>query len=81
MPMPDLVIYHVNIMKNRDMNDNIDIEVEIDRNDMRINVEEIAVNRGIGDYVNKIAVIYIRANGNNNEYDHTTKKLSKIILM
>ena len=68
--MPDLVIYHINNMKDRELNDNLEIEVELDRKDVRINVENNAEDRSYKDYIDRISENYIRANGNTNGYDH-----------
>jgi len=41
MPMPDLVVYHLNNMGDRDLNDKNDIEVEIERNDIHVNIDKV----------------------------------------
>jgi len=71
MPMPDLVIHHLNNLRDRELTDNIDIEVEIDRNDIHVDIDDIDEDLNLREFINNISYNYIRVNNNNDGYEHT----------
>jgi len=55
MPMPDLVIYHSNNMRDRYLNENNDIEVVFERNYTHGKIDEVDKDLNLMEFIDNIA--------------------------
>jgi len=65
MPMSDLIIHHLKNLRDRELNDNIDIKVEFDRNDIHVDIDDIDEDLNLRVFINNISDPYTRVNNNN----------------